>query len=152
MLRLVPHVTALSTQYLTSHCSGCHEEQQPNRPLLRCQRCKIVCYCDQVCYLMSLSDSTCNQPGPTHSLPQLCQKFDWPLHKFECPALVAHAEKRATPSEPKEGDVESAMGTILVPSETIRALGRLLWLHSREKPDGVKVSHVTKSLFLSLTG
>ncbi|KAG8733647.1 hypothetical protein FRC11_004331 [Ceratobasidium sp. 423] len=116
MLRLVPQVTALSTQYLTSHCSGCHEEQKSNRPLLRCQRCKILSYCDQT-----------------------CQKFDWPLHKLECPALVAHAEKRnADPESNEEGDAERHVGTILVPSETVRALGRLLWLHSREKPDGVK--------------
>ncbi|CAE7207502.1 unnamed protein product [Rhizoctonia solani] len=109
MLRLVPHVTALSTQYLTSHCSGCHDEQKPNRPLLRCQRCRIVCYCDQA-----------------------CQKYDWSFHKFECAALVAHSEKRATgPEADEEGDTERSVGTILVPSETIRALGRLLWLHSR---------------------
>ncbi|CAE6405874.1 unnamed protein product [Rhizoctonia solani] len=53
-------------------------------------------------------------------------------------ALIAHAEKRTAASEPKEGESESAVGTVLVPSETVRALGRLLWLHSREKPDGVK--------------
>ncbi|CAE6456718.1 unnamed protein product [Rhizoctonia solani] len=116
MLRLVPQVTALSTQYLTSHCSGCHEEQKPNRPLLRCQRCKVLSYCDQA-----------------------CQKYDWPLHKLECPALVAHAEKRnADPESNEEGDAERPVGTILVPSETVRALGRLLWLHSREKSGGVK--------------
>ncbi|CAE6448091.1 unnamed protein product [Rhizoctonia solani] len=116
MLRLVPHVTALSTQYLASHCSGCHEEQKMDRPLLRCQRCKVVCYCDQT-----------------------CQKYDWPLHKFECPALVAHAEKRtADPESNEEGDIERPAGTIIVPSETVRALGRLLWLHSREKSGSVK--------------
>ncbi|ELU45157.1 zf-MYND domain-containing protein [Rhizoctonia solani AG-1 IA] len=115
MLRLVPHVTALSTQYLTSHCSGCHEEQKSNKPLLRCQRCKIVCYCDQA-----------------------CQKSDWPLHKFECPALVAHAEKRGTTSESDEGSSEGTVGTVFVPSETVRALGRLVWLHSREKSNSVK--------------
>ncbi|CAE6406863.1 unnamed protein product [Rhizoctonia solani] len=115
MLRLIPHVTALSTQYLTSHCSGCHEEQKPNRPLLRCQRCKVLSYCDQT-----------------------CQKYDWSFHKFECPALVAHAEKRATDSETgEEGDAEKSVG-ILVPSETVRALGRILWLHTREKPSSVK--------------
>ncbi|KAJ1302037.1 hypothetical protein OPQ81_000872 [Rhizoctonia solani] len=116
MLRLVPHVTALSTQYLTSHCSGCHEEQKPNKPLLRCQRCRVVCYCDQT-----------------------CQKYDWRLHKFECPALVTHSEKGATdPESSEQGDAERPVGTMLVPSEAVRALGRLLWLHSREKTDGVK--------------
>ncbi|CAE6493731.1 unnamed protein product [Rhizoctonia solani] len=115
MLRLIPHVTALSTQYLASHCSGCHGEQKPTRPLLRCQRCRVVSYCDQ-----------------------RCQKHDWLLHKLECPALVAHAEKRAANSETGEGDDEKPVGTILVPSETVRALGRLLWLHSREKPGSVK--------------
>ncbi|EUC61024.1 SET and MYND domain protein [Rhizoctonia solani AG-3 Rhs1AP] len=115
MLRLVPHVTALSTQYLTSHCSGCHEEQKPNRPLLRCQRCRVLSYCDQA-----------------------CQKYDWSFHKFECPALVAHAEKQTTdPEAGEEGGAEKPVG-ILVPSETVRALGRLLWLHSREKLGSVK--------------
>ncbi|CAE6461936.1 unnamed protein product [Rhizoctonia solani] len=116
MLRIVPHVTALSTQYLPSHCSGCHEEQKPNRPLLRCQRCRVLSYCDQA-----------------------CQKYDWSFHKFECPALVAHAEKQTTdPEAGEEGGAEKSVGTILVPSETVRALGRLLWLHSREKLGSVK--------------
>ncbi|KAF8699834.1 SET protein, partial [Rhizoctonia solani] len=77
-----------------------------------------------------------NRPVFVYSLNQACQKSDWPLHKFECPALVAHAEKRGTTSESDEGSTEGNVGTVFVPSETVRALGRLVWLHSREKSDG----------------
>lgn len=50
MMRPVPHVTALSTQYLGDHCSACHEEQRAAQPLKRCQRCRAILYCDQVCH------------------------------------------------------------------------------------------------------
>ncbi|KAG8707722.1 hypothetical protein FRC08_000329 [Ceratobasidium sp. 394] len=116
MICATPHVTALSTQYLGDHCSSCHEEEQAGRPLKRCQRCRTILYCDQT-----------------------CQKFDWPLHKLECPALVAHAERHAAGTEPGKIDkTEDTQDTVPVPSETIRALGRLLWLQSREKPGSGK--------------
>ncbi|QRW23334.1 SET and MYND domain protein [Rhizoctonia solani] len=38
---------------------------------------------------------------------------------FECPALVAHAEKRGTTSESDEGSSEGTVGTVFVPSETV---------------------------------
>ncbi|KAF8601520.1 hypothetical protein BDV93DRAFT_524686 [Ceratobasidium sp. AG-I] len=110
MMRPIPDVTALSTQYLGDHCSACHEERKKSQPLKRCQRCRAILYCDQT-----------------------CQRFDWPLHKFECPALIAYAEHRAANPESKE-DAEMSKDEIPVPSETIRALGRLLWLQFREKP------------------
>ncbi|KAG8773046.1 hypothetical protein FRC12_002762 [Ceratobasidium sp. 428] len=116
MMCAVPHVAALSTRYLGNTCSTCHEEEKKGQPLKRCQRCRMILYCDQT-----------------------CQKVDWPLHKFECPALAAHAERRAADTEPVEGDKpEDSQAKIPVPSETIRALGRLLWLQSREKPNSGK--------------
>ncbi|KAG9080118.1 hypothetical protein FRC06_007059 [Ceratobasidium sp. 370] len=116
MICATPHVTALSTRYLRSHCSSCHEEEKNGRPLKRCQQCKTIIYCDQT-----------------------CQKFDWPLHKFECPALVAHAERHVAGTEPGESDeAKDTRDTVPVPSETIRALGRLLWLQSRAKPGSGK--------------
>jgi hypothetical protein len=53
MMRLAPHVTALTTQYLGSYCSACHEEQKATQPLRRCQQCRVILYCDEVRHLNS---------------------------------------------------------------------------------------------------
>ncbi|QRV81957.1 SET and MYND domain protein [Ceratobasidium sp. AG-Ba] len=59
---------------------------------------------------------------------QTCQKYDWPIHKFECPALVAHAERRVASTKPDDGEENGNIpDTLPIPSET-----------SREKPGSGK--------------
>ncbi|KAF8601577.1 hypothetical protein BDV93DRAFT_524753 [Ceratobasidium sp. AG-I] len=116
MIRPYPHVAALTTRYLGKRCSGCHEEPQKGKKLMRCQRCRTVCYCDAA-----------------------CQKFDWPIHKLECPALSAHAERLYADPEFEKVESENCVhGGIPVPDETIRTLARLLWLQSKQKPGSGK--------------
>ena len=105
---------------------------------MRCQRCRTVCYCDAVRSIPLLSDASI---ALTPFL-QACQRFDWPIHKLECPALSSHAERLS--ADPKFEKVEGencVHGGIPVPDETIRTLARLLWLQSKQKPGSGKASY-----------
>jgi hypothetical protein len=52
---------------------------------------------------------------------QACQTADWPIHKLECLA-VRQWDKSA-----REAGRGSTDGATIVPSDAIRALGRILW-------------------------
>ncbi|KAF9441593.1 SET domain-containing protein [Macrolepiota fuliginosa MF-IS2] len=112
LLGEVPTVATLSTRYLATHCSACFFESG-DKPLKRCPACQLIHYCD----------------------PE-CQARDWPLHKRECPALQKWLAA-APQASPALSD-NSAPG-MLIPSDAIRVLGRLLWRRQKKGRDSIWV-------------
>ena len=53
---------------------------------------------------------------------QTCQNNDWRVHKYECTALRKWGEKAR-----QAGRGSGNPDVIVVPSDAIRALGRILW-------------------------
>lgn len=82
---------------------------------------------------------------------QACQKSDWPIHKLECPAFVAHAERVSKdPGFEKVEGANCTHGGVPVPDETIRILARLLWLQTKQKPESGKASYFFSTIYFDV--
>lgn len=134
-MRTVPEVSALSTRSLASHCSYCHSEGNTSseRTLKRCTLCKVVWY-----------DTTVWRHPEVRILvltphAQTCQNLDWPIHKLECVALREWAKAAR-----QVGVGSTNADVVLVPSDAVRALGRLLWTMEREGPSSTVVCDFNK--------
>lgn len=116
LIQLSPHVSVLSTRCLPSHCSYCQSERTTEDSLKRCTLCKAIWYDTQVRRTVISSVIY-----TLMTLLQGCQNADWPIHKYECSALRQWGEKA------REAGVGAQKDTVIVPSDAIRALGRILW-------------------------
>ncbi|KAF7761539.1 hypothetical protein Agabi119p4_9531 [Agaricus bisporus var. burnettii] len=105
----VQQSAALSTGLLATHCSACFVEAS-GVPLKRCPTCRIIHYCDSE-----------------------CQSRDWTLHKRECTALQKWAT--SVPSPSPETSEDKKQGKV-IPSDAIRALGRMLWRKQKKGLSG----------------
>lgn len=98
----------LSTPCLSTFCTNCSSPPRQDVKLKRCTRCRIVWYCSDV----SAVDAYPICWG-SRIWMQKCHTLDWEIHKYECKALQKWAEM--APENAK------------VPSDALRALGRILW-------------------------
>lgn len=106
LLRLEPHVSALSSLHLSTHCYRCFVSS--GTALQRCSGCQVVRYC-----------------GAT------CQRADWALHRAECASLKAYAAAAAK-AKRAEGMEQEAM---FEPGTSVRALARLLWTREKKSQE-----------------
>ncbi|EIN09090.1 SET domain-containing protein [Punctularia strigosozonata HHB-11173 SS5] len=91
LLSTRPHVSVLSTPYLSSHCSSCAAPASPERPQLkRCAKCHVVHYCSQK-----------------------CQNADWKAHKPECDALQRWATAAPSPDLAVPEEAVRCLGRML---------------------------------------
>ncbi|KAF7289807.1 hypothetical protein MIND_01355000 [Mycena indigotica] len=101
ILALLPYAAALSSGKLSTYCSLCSSASVSP---LRCTQCQMVYYCDAT-----------------------CQSADWPVHKFECPAL-----RRCIPASATEETSEDMAQGVAIPGDAVRCLARMMWRKRRK--------------------
>ena len=140
ILSLAPLAHALSTSCLPTTCDGCLLALAELRSggaaatgkaivdeLLVCSGCKLTRYCSKVSGRPSRSSSIARpsltrNPSPPPRRSKACQTTSWPTHKPECRAF---ASLRAAYSASRAKSGAAKIRGEWVPSEAVRALGRL---------------------------